>query len=142
MRGERDGGGFQRAYYSDALLAQPRGCIPYPGIQIAFRDVQRDQGVELVSTVDCREWLIRRAVECGPQASGNWLAICGDDAQVETLGQFFPGGIAEGRGGLGGTGGCCAGYVTFDCGGRTAFGYQGELCLHIGCGLSFAEEQA
>ncbi len=95
----------------------------------------------MVPAVDGREWLVRGAVEGSPQPSGDWMAIGGGDAQVETFAQFFAGGIAEGRGGLGETNGCGAGHVTVDCGCRAAFCYQAELCLQIGCRLDFAEQE-
>ena len=93
--GECRGGGFQRPYDADALLAQPRGGIPNPGVEIALRQMHRDQGVDLVAAVDRRECLVGRAVEGSSHAACDRVAIRGSDTQIKTLTLFLPCSVAE-----------------------------------------------
>src|ERR1700684_1215257 len=115
-RAQRDARGFERADHANALLAQPCGSVPNTGVEIALRHMQSNQGVDAVSAMDGREWLIGRAVESSSPAAGDGMAVRGSDAQVEALAQFFPRSIAEWQSGLGKADRCGAGDLTVDSG--------------------------
>ena len=130
--GERNAGDFQRTHHADALLAQPRGSIPHPGVEIALWQMHSDQGVDLVPAVDRRECLIGRAVESSPQTACHRAAIRESDTQVQTLALFFPCGVAERQSGLREADGRGAGNFTVDRGGAASVRYQAKLCLRVG----------
>ena len=115
---------------------------PKPRVEIAFRQVHRDQSVDLIAAVNGREWVIRWAVERGPEASGYGAAVRGSHPQIQTLALFFPRGIAKGQRGLGESDRCGASNSTLNGGYAARVRDQAELGLRIGCGLNLAEQEA